>query len=266
MLPTIDFNDDALPPVCRQTMEKLQGVMDGNLPVRELDHVDHALICSLCRERIATARLLLSVLKGRTEERNDTPLDRARTDSIISAVLADRVVERRSRLRSRLFTLAGSLAIAAGLLFALWLRWSGAPKQPIQGQPEPEIVRIPQAIAPTAPVATQELVIAPAPHAVPATRPVRLGDEFARAEQAFLGTSRPLTEPAQVAPQVLLKLTDVLTQTAEPTPEFEPARKSLLDLPDAARNGLQPLTVTTQKAFARLLHDVSAVQVTAGPN
>jgi hypothetical protein len=258
MLPTNDFNDDALPPVCRQTMEKLQGVMDGEIPVRELDHIDHALTCSVCRERIATTKLILSVLS----ERNHAPIAPVKTENILSAVLADRLAERNSRFRSRVLAVAGSLAIAAGLLFALWLRWPGSPNQPIQVQPQPEMAKN----ASATPRVTIEPILAPAPHEGPAPKAVRLGDEFAKAEQAFLGSSRPITEPAQMAPQVLFKLTDVLTQPSEPAPEYEPARKSLLELPEAARNGLQPVTSTTQKAFARLLHDVSAVQVSAKPN
>jgi hypothetical protein len=93
-----------------------------------------------------------------------------------------------------------------------------------------------------------------------------LGDEFYKAEQALLGSSKPITEPAAVAPQVLVKLTDVLTRPNEPATEVESVGFSLLELPDAARTGLQPVTSTTQKAFARLLHDVGAVQVSARPN
>ena len=48
-------------------------------------------------------------------------------------------------------------------------------------------------------------------------------------------------------------------------PGFEPTRDALAELPDAARSGLEPVTSTTQKAFARLLRDVGGVQVSTRP-
>ena len=64
---------------------------------------------------------------------------------------------------------------------------------------------------------------------------------------------------------MLSKLTDALTRPP-PAGRLEPARKSLADLPDAARAGLEPVTGTAQKAFARLLRDVGAVQVSTDRN
>jgi hypothetical protein len=255
MMPTTDSKAaDSLPPVCRQTVDRLQGVLDGELHSSALDNDPHMLTCTACRERIAAAKRLLTVLSSRVES---APISPEMTERIVGAVLADFAAERRHRSRRRIFTFAGSMAIAAGLLVAIWLRWSGTPNQDVEPE-KPEIVKILPAPVPT-------IAIAPSPHEASA-RPVRLGDEFAKAENALLGSSRPITDPAEVAPQMLLKLTDVLTQPSEPSREFEPARTSLLELPDAARNSLQPVTSTTQKAFARLLRDVSSVQLSTKPN
>ena len=95
---------------------------------------------------------------------------------------------------------------------------------------------------------------------------MRLGDEINKAEKALLGSSKPITEPAAIAPQVLAKLTDVLTRPSAPAVELNPARVVLIELPEAARSGLQPVTATTQKAFARLLRDVALVQIASKPN
>jgi hypothetical protein len=86
---------------------------------------------------------------------------------------------------------------------------------------------------------------------------VRIGDELTRASLALRDSSRPLTEPAAVAPQLVVRLTDTLTRPLLADPDFAPAR--LGDLSQAARTGLEPITGTAQKAFARLLRDVNAV-------
>jgi hypothetical protein len=98
-------------------------------------------------------------------------------------------------------------------------------------------------------------------HVAPEPRPVRLGDEFSKVGQAILGTSRPITEPVGQAPRMLTQLSNSFSRPAAPAGEFEQARKSLIDLPDAARSGLEPVTGTAQKAFTRLMRDIGAVQV-----
>jgi len=244
-------NNQPLPPLCRQTVDQLQCVLDGELPRTALDADPHPSSCPACRERIAAAKLLFSILSMPV---NVAPLPIGLTDKIVASVLADRQVERRTQIRRRAFVFAGGLAVAAGVFLAVWLQWFDTSHQNNLVQ-NPEIATA----QPTNPIPEP-------PHLVTTSPPVRLGDEFSKAEHALLGSSRPITEPATVAPQVLVKLTDVLTRPPEPTPEFEPARMSLIDLPEAARTGLQPVTATTQKAFARLLRDVGAVQTSAKPN
>ena len=66
-----------------------------------------------------------------------------------------------------------------------------------------------------------------------------------------------------VAPKVFDVLTGPFRLPAPPADPManalEPARKSLAELPVAARAGLEPVTGTAEKAFARFLRDVGSV-------
>lgn len=250
MTPTEDFDsgNPFLTPDCGQTVARLQFVLDGELPATALDHDPHAVACPQCRERIATARVVLANLPLPAD-----PPDAQLTRQILAAVSANAERDRGERSRRRVFALAGGLAIAASLWLGIWLigqRDANPPR--IQA---PEIVNA----APT-----PEISVAPEPHPAPDRRPVRLEDEFTKAEHALLGSSKPITEPATFAPMVLVKLTNVLTEPSPPPHETE-TTMSLSELPDAARAGLLPVTTTTQKAFSRLLNDVGSIQV-SGPN
>lgn len=230
--------DTPLAPVCRATVERLQLVLDGELPSAALDADPHPAACAACRERIAAARLVLSVLAAPAE----TAVPPGMTDAILSAVREDRF----ARIRRRSFAVAGGIAvaIAASVILLNWFT-SPAPELFVPAPAPPMVHRQP----------------APNPPEAPEPRPVRIGDEFSKLGQALRGTSKPITEPVGAAPEVLVKLTDTLTRPVAPAPEFEPARKSLAELPDAARAGLEPITGTAQKAFSRLLRDVGSVQV-----
>jgi hypothetical protein len=215
-------------------VDRLQLVLDGELGQAALDADPHPAVCAACRERIAAARMLLSVLATPPEP---IPLPTGMTDAILTAVRQDR----RGRVRRRVFALAGGVAVAAAVVVAVWLRWAGESSQgPDVANKQPNLPN-------------------PAPEPAPEPRPVRIGDELAKAGEALRGTSRPLTEPAAAAPELFAKLTDALSRPALPAEDFEPARRSLAELPEAARLGLEPVTGTAQKAFARLLHDVSGV-------
>jgi hypothetical protein len=249
-----DFNSDGpvISPACAQTVALLQRVCDNELPSTALDSDTHFSICSDCRGRLAAARQVLAVLSSSSGALAPRP---NLTDKIVEAILADRETSSRTRYRRRVFAFSGGLAVAATVLLVAWYLWpSGANR----GDREADVVRVP--------LTNSESIGGSAQNASPTQPTVRLGDEFYKAEQALLGSSKPITEPASVAPQVFVKLTDVLTRPAESRPEVEPVGISLLEIPDAARSGLQPVTSTTQKAFARLLHDMGAVQLSAKPN
>src|SRR4029079_4656882 len=95
------------------------------------------------------------------------------------------------------------------------------------------------------------------PEPGPEPRPVRIGDEFSKAGLALRGAPRTIADSAIATPQVFVKVTDVLTR---PTPEavLPSPRAALAEIPDVARAGLEPVTGTAQKAFARLLRDVGS--------
>jgi hypothetical protein len=227
-----DINADLpVPPVCRPMMDRLQLVLDGALPAAALDADAHAVACPACRARVAAARLVLSALAAP----GGFPIPSSLTDGILSAVREDR--HTRIRRRSYAVAVGVAVALAASLLLVGWLG-----KAPT---PEPFVPEQASDVA----------------HVAPEPRPVRIGDEFAKVGQALLGSSRPITEPVAGAPRALAGLTDVLTRPPAPGTEFEPARKSLAELPDAARAGLEPVTGTAEKAFARLMRDIGAVQV-----
>src|SRR5262245_12390648 len=219
-----DFDAELpVPPACRPTVERLQLVLDGESPAAAIDADPHAAACAACRGRIAAAR--------------EIPVPPGLTDAILSAVHEDRYA--RIRRRSYAWTIGIGVAVAASLLLVGWL--TRTPPQPLVPLP-----------------------FVPAPdttHVAPEPRPVRIGDEFSKLGVALRGSSKPITEPAAAAPQMFGQLTDALTRPVAPAAEFEPARRSLAELPDAARAGLEPVTGTAQKAFSRLLRDVGAVQV-----
>lgn len=237
--------DSLVYPACRHTVNRINEVLDGKLPVAALDGDEHGRACRECRERIAASKVLSSGLGALTEPAS---FPQRMTERLVAAVLADRLVEQRSRLRLRYSAIASSLAIAAGVVLAVWLGWF---KSMMNATPD-------------APSVVREQPPTPAPpdsqHSLPAQPPVRLGEELARAEHALVNSSRPLTEPAEAAPQLLARLTDVLTRSAQPVPAFEAAGQSLLEIPEAARSGLEPVTSSAQKAFSRLIRDVGGVK------
>lgn len=218
-----------IPPSCRPTVGHLQRVLDGEGPAAALDIDEHARTCALCRSRIAAARLLQSSLA--------TPLESPVPSGFADRILASVRDDRQAQVRQRTFLVATGLgaALAASLLLVGWLNRS--PKA-ISEHPGNNMVQ-----------------------AAPETRPVRIGDEFSKVGQAILGSSRPITEPVGRAPEMFSHLANSLTPSAAPAEDFEPARRSLTELPDAARASLEPVTDTAQKAFSRLIRDFGAVQV-----
>lgn len=232
MTRTDDF-DIPVPPECRATVDRLQQVLDGEREAATLDADPHPATCAACRERIAAARLVLAVLAAPSQP---VALSNQRIDSILLAVHEDR----QARLRRRAYAIAAAACVAfIGSVFVFnWV--TNLPQQPS---------------GPTSPVVLQVASVPPPPE----VRPIRIGDEISRAGQALMGSSKPLTEPATVAPQIVAKITDSLTRPMLAAPEVEPPRNLLTELPGAARAGLEPVTGTAQKAFARLLREVNTV-------
>jgi len=226
---------DPVPPGCRATVTRIHAILDGTAPPSPLVADPHTTVCGACRERARAARVLMSALAGM----DDTiPMPAGLTNSILAGVRADR----RSRTRRRAAALVGSLAAAIALIVWALPRGPG----PV---PPPEVA----VIVPPQPVALAPTETAP---------PIRVADELEKAGGAIWASSRTLTDPADGATQVLALVPGTLRPppVSPPVVAAEPITSSLAELPEAARTGLEPVTGSAQKAFARLLRDVGAMQ------
>lgn len=238
-----DSNPDLVPPTCGPTIERLQLVLDGELPAAALDADPHPAACAACRQRIAAARLVLRALAAR----EGTAVPANLTDNILAQVRDDRVY----RTRRRTFAVAGGIAVALAASVLLMSWFTSPPQEPVMPLGPSNI--------PDQAKGQPNLPVTPEP------QPVRIGEEFSKVGQALRDTSNPIAEPAAKAQGVLATLTGALTRPVAPATEFEPTRKSLAELPEVARSGFEPVTATTQKAFSRLLRDVGSMQVSAKP-
>jgi hypothetical protein len=276
--------DNSIPPACRPTVERLQGVFDagagaagagsstpgaeltGDLTVDALDADPHLATCADCRERVAAARLLVSVLATPAAP---TKPPAELTNRILDALAADGVEQpgsdagtpgtaRSSRPARRRWAFAFvGLALAASVALVVWLRWpadTGTPDtantQPGNGgnsNPAPAPAPVPE----------------PQPNTNP--KPLRIGDELSKAGLALREAPRPISESAAMAPLLFSKVSDALTKPTAPGGDIETPTAALAEIPDAARTGLEPVTGTAQKAFTRLLRDVGGVQFTPKP-
>jgi hypothetical protein len=221
-------------------MDLIQLVLDGDRSAADLDADLHSALCGACRARIAAARLLAEAFSTSAASLRPPGL----TDNILAAVREDRL----SRIRHRSYgvVVAAAVAIAACLVIASWFRT--AERVPVV--PENATHRNAQD--------QTRMPLAPDPH------PLRLGEEFARVGHALRDTSKPIMEPAASASEMFGMLTSSLTVPAPPGGDIE-AGNPLAELSAAARTGLEPVTSTTQKAFARLMRDIGSVQVNVKP-
>ena len=219
---------DAIPLKCGPTLERIQAVLDRIHPASILAADAHSAVCPACRARVlVTQRVLNSFAEAR-----EVWVPASLTYAILTGVRADR----RMRSRRRAFALVGGFA-AAAVVFAVWFN-----------QPKPVEV-------------AKEVPIQPLLKLQPPA-PMRVTEELAKAGDALRESSRTITEPAASAPRVFAALTDSLLKApAAPVGiDLGPAGRSLSEIPDAARSGLEPVTGTAQKAFNRLLRDVASMQ------
>src|ERR1700722_10072907 len=166
------YEDRSLPPDCRPTVALLQGVFNNELSVSVLAADRHATSCSLCRERIATAKLVLTSLAVQGDASIPNP---KLTEKIVAAVFLAETITTWDRFRKRILALSGSLAIAASLFVAIWLTWPKSSQKTESAD-----------AGSTLPVQND----VPEKQPNQTARPVRLGDEFYKAEQALLGSSK----------------------------------------------------------------------------
>jgi hypothetical protein len=248
------FEDDPVSPECRATVARIQSALDGAVPgsrvSESLDSDPHPAACPACRERVRTARVLLSVLAAPAE-----PV--AVPDGFADRVVKAMWEERHARTRRRTYGAMAGL-IAAALLVALGWYLIDPPAKP---QPP---VFVKDAIVSRPPEAPAPREKTPTPTSAPDPRPIHLGDEVAKAGQAILDTPKPLAESVAVAPKLFDALTSPLKLSSPPADPMatalEPARRSLAELPLAAQASLEPVTGTAEKALNRFLRDVGSVK------
>lgn len=249
-----DRDHDQVAPECRATVDAIQSVLDGAAPAGSLDADPHATACATCRERVRAVRVLLPVLAA---PREPVAVPAGFTERMV-AVWDENHAHRHGRLM-RVPKALTALAIAAAILVvafvllppSLHTNRPSANKAPAAPLPAPEVTPAPEA----APAPRER---APAP-----PRPMRIGDEVAKAGQALRDTPKPIADSVAVAPKLYEAFASAFRPAAPAAPMgdmLEPARKSLAELPDAARSGLEPVTGTAQKAFDRLLRDVALVK------
>ena len=245
------FTEDPVPPECRATVARIQSVLDGDTAPEALDRDTHATACATCRERVRAARVLLSVL-AMPSEPVAVPADFA--DRVVKAMWADKHV----RTRRGVYKTIAYFALAASVLLTVYAIFGQ--QKPERPHPEPfgpiQLVQKPE----VAPAPREKTLPAPAPE----PRPIRFGDAVANTGQAIMDTPRPFAESVAVAPKVFDVLSGPFKMPAPPADPMatalEPACKSLAELPFAARAGLEPVTGTAEKAFARFLRDVGSVK------
>lgn len=240
-------DDEPVPPECRATVARIQSALDGDADALAAD--PHATACAACRERVRAARVLLAVLAMPAEP---VAVPAGFADRVVKAMWADRHV----RTRRGVYKTFAYLALAASVLIAVFgIVFSGKRQKPDN-------------FLPAVPFETAQLLeVAPAPREktppAPEARPIRFGEAVANTGQAIRDTPRPFAESVAVAPKVFDVLTGPFRLPAPPADPManalEPARKSLAELPVAARAGLEPVTGTAEKAFARFLRDVGSV-------
>ncbi|VTR96529.1 unnamed protein product [Gemmata massiliana] len=232
---------------CRAAVNSIQCALDGDVSPDVLDADPHFGACVACRERLRAARVVLAVLATPSEPVT-VPVGFA--DRVLHAVHEDR----HTQTRQRIYKVAACAALAAVVLLAVF-----ALTNPAQKSEHPPGMWLPDETAKRPELAPEPRAKAPAP-----PPPVHIGTEVAKAGQVLRDAPKPITESVAIAP----KLIDVLaTPFTKPTPAapmgmeevLEPARRSISELPEAARLSLEPMTGTAQKAFSRLLRDAASV-------
>jgi hypothetical protein len=217
-------------PECGPTIERIQSVLDRVHPAAILTTDSHAEACFACRERVRAAQRMLALF--------EEPVVVAVSTRFTESVLAGIQTDRRSRFRRRAIGLVAGCAAAAAFAIVVWIN-----------QPKPaEFVK-------------QEPTPGPAEQPVPRP-PIRVNAELAKAGEAIRETARGITEPAADTPRMVAALTETFLKTPTVAVSYDlgPAGKSLADIPEAARAGLEPVGNTAQKAFNRLLRDVASMQ------
>lgn len=234
---------EPLSPRCAAVAERIQRALDG--APADWAAEPHLAECPLCAGRVRALHKLLGAL---TQPR-PAAVPAGFADRVLAALgPAPAPAPRRARAR-----VAALAVLAAALLVGAYFGFSAlrAPRAPEPANPG-HLVRHAPARAPE---------LAPGPR----EKPLRIGDAVASAGQSLLEAPRPLGESVAVAPKLLDALAGPIAWPAarpvDPVAHvIEPARRSLLELPTAARATLEPVTGTAAKAYARFLRDLGSVK------
>jgi hypothetical protein len=215
-----------IPPECRPTLERIQAVLDRVHPASIVSADPHPASCEACCERVRAAQRMLDLFAEPVSVR----------PGFADSVLAEVAHEHKRLHRRKTAAVFGGFALAASVALAFAVN-------------QPQEIR----------VAKQQTVPVPQPALPP---PIRVNDELAKAGEAFRESTRPITEPAANAPRMVAALTETLFNTPAVPMGYDlgPAGKSLADIPDAAKAGFEPVGNTAQKAFNRLLRDVTGMK------
>ena len=233
-------NGGLIPPECVPTLTRVQAVLDGDATFTDLAADAHPALCARCRGRVRAARVLLASMSRRA----DSAVPAGLTASILAGVRAD------GRARRRAVALVGGLATAAAVVVAVWVFSRPATVPEGAGQ-----VPAPAPAPAVIPVATPPTPVPPA---------VRIDAGLDKAGDALRESSRVVSEPLTAAPGLFAAFPERLVHppATSLSPDIGPIRKSLTEIPEAARTGLEPVTGSALKAYTRFVRDVSAV--TAG--
>ena len=168
---------DPIPPECRATVERIQRALDGEVSADALGD-PHAVVCAACQDRVRAARVLMSVL-ATPPEPVAVPVGFA--DRVLVAVAAERRAETRR---------AGKAGAERRVWPGGWC-WPRRSSSACSTSLPDNTRRTTLLCRGRSKLLSRSKLrqlrtrsLAPTPDPAPAPRPIRIGDEFAKAEQA----------------------------------------------------------------------------------
>jgi len=107
-----------LSPACAGFVERLNGVLDGDLAQSSLAADAHLAACNACQGRLAAAAMLAAIRPFSTSPAPGF------TERTLARIHGDQRVQRRQRVLVRV----GGFALAASVLVAIWSLWPAPPQ------------------------------------------------------------------------------------------------------------------------------------------
>ncbi len=204
-------------------------VLDRHLPPTALDS-PHLSECPSCRELAGSVQLLLSALAS------PPPVP---PDGFAFRVVAAAVRDRKRQARIRWGARVGGLAVAAGLLLAVYLGNRSAAPTPVEivenAKPQP---------------------IPSHPEVTPTPRPAKVADKLAEAGSAFASITQKTADQALLPTRNLFPMPEPVELPSVPA-IVPPQTDSLAQLPSTAKVGLEPVATSAKRAWNLFVRDVS---------